>query len=86
MESLEISALLKKYKTIAVVGLSPKENRPSNQVARYMKEAGYRIIPVNPGQDEILGEKCYPNLASIPEKPGNNTKSIDEKINELTNS
>ena len=67
METLEISFLLKKYKTIAVVGLSPKENRPSNQVAKYMKKAGYRIIPVNPGQNEILGEKCYPDLESIPE-------------------
>lgn len=67
MESLEISKLLKEYKTIAVVGLSPKENRPSNQVARYLIEAGYNIIPVNPGQSEILGKTCYPDLKSIPE-------------------
>jgi len=67
MESLEISSLLKEYKTIAIVGLSPKENRPSNQVARYMIEAGYNIIPVNPGQSEILGKTCYPDLKSIPE-------------------
>ena len=67
MESLEISKLLKEYKTIAVVGLSPKENRPSNQVARYLIEAGYNIIPLNPGQSEILGKKCYPDLKSIPE-------------------
>ncbi len=52
---------------IAVVGLSPKENRPSNQVALYLQQAGYTIIPVNPGQTEILGEKCYPDLQSIPE-------------------
>ncbi|MBW2328776.1 MAG: CoA-binding protein [Deltaproteobacteria bacterium] len=53
--------------TIAVVGLSPKINRPSNQVALYLQQAGYRIIPVNPGQAEILGEPCYPDLQSIPE-------------------
>ena len=54
-------------RTIAVVGLSPKTNRPSNQVALYMQQAGFRIIPVNPGQTEILGEACYPDLQSIPE-------------------
>ncbi len=53
---------------IAVVGLSPKPARPSNQVARYLQAAGMRIIPVNPGQDEILGERCYPNLRAIPER------------------
>ena len=63
----EINAILKDSKTIAVVGLSPKENRPSNQVARYLQDVGYRIIPVNPGQEEILGETCYPSLLDIPE-------------------
>lgn len=53
-------------KTIAVVGLSPKEERPSNRVARYLMEQGYEIIPVNPGHDEILGQKCYPSLKDIP--------------------
>ncbi len=67
METLEISQILKGFRTIAVVGLSPKENRPSNQVARYLVEAGYNVIPVNPGQEEILGRKCYPDLESIPE-------------------
>ncbi len=52
-------------KTIAVVGLSPKESRPSNMVARYLIDKGYTIIPVNPGQEEILGLKCYPDLSSI---------------------
>jgi len=63
----EISTLLKNCRIIAVVGLSPKENRPSNQVARYLQDVGYRIIPVNPGQEEILGETCYPSLLDIPE-------------------
>ncbi|MEE9465434.1 MAG: CoA-binding protein [Candidatus Neomarinimicrobiota bacterium] len=54
--------------TIAVVGLSPKEERASNEGARYLLDHGYRIIPVNPGQEEILGQQCYPNLAAI-DKP-----------------
>lgn len=53
-------------KTIAVVGCSPKPERPSHYVAEYLKEQGYRIIPVNPGHDRILGEKCYPSLSAIP--------------------
>ncbi len=61
-----ISSILKMH-TIAVVGLSPKEDRPSIDVARYLLDHGYKIIPVNPGQDEILGHKCYPNLSAIPE-------------------
>lgn len=61
-----IKTLLTTARTIAVVGLSPKESRPSNMVARYLIEAGYTVIPVNPGQEEILGLDCYPDLASIP--------------------
>ena len=67
MATLEISHILKNYNTIAVVGLSPKEERPSNRVARYLIDVGYHVIPVNPGQDEILGQKCYPDLDSVPE-------------------
>jgi predicted CoA-binding protein len=62
----KIRHILKDSKNIAVVGLSPKPHRPSHQVARYLMEAGYTIIPVNPGQDEILGMTCYPNLQAIP--------------------
>lgn len=62
----EITQILKKYKTIAVVGLSPNSERPSHQVARYLLDAGYTIIPVNPGPTEILGQTCYPNLSAIP--------------------
>ena len=61
-----IKTLLTTARTIAVVGLSPKESRPSNMVARYLIEAGYTVIPVNPGQEKILGLPCYPDLASIP--------------------
>ena len=54
-------------RTIAVVGLSPRPERPSHYVARYLQEQGYRVIPVNPQLDNVLGEKCYPDLKSIPE-------------------
>ena len=58
--------ILNTFKTIAVVGLSPKLNRPSHGVAAYMQSHGYRIVPVRPGTDEILGEKAYPSLSDIP--------------------
>lgn len=61
-----IAELLRTAKTIAIVGLSPKENRPSNMVGRYLLAAGYTVYPVNPGQKEILGEVCYPDLNSLP--------------------
>lgn len=54
-------------RTIAVVGLSPDPFRPSHGVASYLQKAGYRIIPVNPSCDTILGEKCYPSVADIPD-------------------
>ena len=53
-------------KTIAVVGISPKPERASNDVSRYLMANGYTIIPVNPGHEEILGQKCYPTLRDIP--------------------
>jgi predicted CoA-binding protein len=59
--------VLTKSKVIAVVGLSPRPERDSYDVARYLQEQGYRIIPVNPMVDEVLGEKSYPDLKSIPE-------------------
>lgn len=59
--------VLQQTRSIAVVGLSADWSRPSNFAAKYMLEHGYRIIPVNPRYDEILGQKCYPDLASIPE-------------------
>jgi len=62
-----IRTLLTTAKTIAMVGLSPKESRPSNMVGRYLIEAGYTVIPVNPGQEKILGLDCYPDLSAIPD-------------------
>ncbi len=59
-----LRALLRDVHTIAVVGLSPKPERPSHGVARYLQGAGYRIVPVNPGHAEILGERSYPTLAA----------------------
>ena len=63
-----IAEILKSSKMIAVVGLSNRKFRPSYGVAEYLKSAGYRIIPVNPNETEILGEKCYARLEDIPEK------------------
>ena len=63
----EIRALLKRAKTIAVVGFSPKPHRASHNVSRQMQRMGYRIIPVRPGISEGLGETAYPDLASVPD-------------------
>ena len=60
--------ILNNYKAIAVVGLSSEPQRPAYSIARYMKKQGYRIIPVNPGETEVLGEKAYPDLSSVPEQ------------------
>jgi predicted CoA-binding protein len=60
--------VLQDNRVIAVVGLSPNWNRPSYFAAKYMLEHGYTVIPVNPGATEILGQKCYPDLAAIPFK------------------
>lgn len=63
-----ISQILDECRTIAVVGLSSDTWRPSNSVSAYMRRAGYRVIPVNPNETEVFGEKAYPDLASVPEK------------------
>ncbi len=63
----EIKKVLEDSKTIAVVGLSGKENRTSHQVSKAMQEQGYRIIPVNPNEEEVLGEKAYASLKDVPE-------------------
>jgi hypothetical protein len=61
-----IQELLKSAKTIAVVGLSTEKTKASNMAASYLQDEGYRVIPVNPRVDEVLGEKSYPDVKSIP--------------------
>jgi len=65
MNSLDDIKEIFSMQTIAVVGMSPKPERPSHYVSMYMKQQGYNIIPVNPGHDEIAGIKCYPSLKEI---------------------
>ena len=64
----EIEKIIKESKNVAVVGLSNKLGRPSLTVASYLKGQGYRIIPVNPAIQEVGGDKCYPDLASVPDR------------------
>ena len=62
-DPVEIARALKTARTIAVVGCSPKDNRPSHVIASYLLSKGFEVIPVNPGHTEILGLRCYPDLA-----------------------
>ena len=64
----EKKQLLDQAKVIAVVGLSDNPQRPSNRIGRYLQKEGYKVIPVNPLLQEVLGEKSYPDLKSVPEK------------------
>jgi predicted CoA-binding protein len=61
-----VTEILRNAKVIAVVGLSSRKFRPSYGVAEYLQQAGYRIIPVNPNETEVLGEKCFPRLEDVP--------------------
>lgn len=63
-----IRRILDECRTIAVVGLSSDTWRPSNSVSAYMRRSGYHVIPVNPNETEVFGEKAYPDLAAVPEK------------------
>ncbi len=65
-EDAELRALLGDARTIAVVGLSSRPERPSLEVAAYLQDRGYRIVPVNPGETEVLGEPAYPSLLDVP--------------------
>lgn len=62
-----IAQVLTSSRTWAVVGCSPDPARPGHYVARFLQGQGYRVIPVNPGHGEVLGERCYPTLADVPE-------------------
>jgi len=64
----EMKEIFKNVKTIAILGLSPDESKASNVVAKYLQNAGYKIVPVYPKEDEILGEKVYRSLVEIPFK------------------
>ena len=66
MDDDKLKELFNSVKTIAVVGLSNNDQRPAYGVAKYLKEAGYKIVPINPGCDEVMGEKCFPTLQDIP--------------------
>lgn len=65
--NINIRQILEISRNIAVVGLSDSPLKPSNQVSRYMQDMGYRIIPINPKYNHILGEKCYADLRSVPD-------------------
>lgn len=84
-----IRRILDECRTIAVVGLSSDPSRPSNSVAGYMTRQGYKVIPVNPNETSVLGEKAYPDLFAVPEKidlvdvfrrPDEAGKAVDEAI------
>ena len=77
VEEAEIKGILEKYRTIAVVGISRKKIKDSHIVAEYMKGKGYKIIPINPFADEILGEKCYKSLFDIPEELQKQVEIVD---------
>jgi predicted CoA-binding protein len=62
----EVKTMLEQSRTVAVVGISHKEERDSHKVAKYLQEHGYKVIPVNPKYQEVLGETCYPDLKAVP--------------------
>ncbi|MBC8044809.1 MAG: CoA-binding protein [Rhizobacter sp.] len=69
--------ILETYKTIAVVGISDKPERPSNSVTKYMLDSGYIIIPVNPAVKEVFGLKCYPSLRELPDELKKQVEIVD---------
>jgi predicted CoA-binding protein len=68
MDDALVDRILSESRTVAVVGISTREDRPSNGVAKYLLAKGYDVIPVNPAETEVLGRKCWPDLDSVPVK------------------
>jgi predicted CoA-binding protein len=66
--TMTMEEILRRYHTVSIVGLSDKPERASNQIGQYLQEHGYTIIPINPACKEVLGETCYPDLSSVPQK------------------
>ena len=83
MKDEELKETLRNVKTIAVIGISPKEDRPSYIVASYLKSKGYRVIPVRPDGEEILGEKVYHSLSEIPKEISVDVVDIFRKSEEV---
>lgn len=83
MKDEELKDTLHNVKTIAVIGISPKEDRPSYIVASYLKSKGYRVIPVRPDGEEILGEKVYHSLSEIPKEISVDVVDIFRKSEEV---
>ena len=88
-ETRMVEGLLRRVRTVAIVGISKNEHKDSHYVGRYLKNAGYRIVPINPGSATILGEQCYPTLRSLPfpvdavdifRKPEEVLEFVDEAI------
>jgi predicted CoA-binding protein len=73
----EIGEILRRYRTVAVVGLSREQSKDSYKVAEYLKMNGFRIIPINPFADEILGERCYKSLLEMPTEIQKATEVVD---------
>ena len=83
MKDEELKETLRNVKTIAVIGISPKEDRPSYIVASYLNSKGYRVIPVRPDGEEILGEKVYHSLSEIPKEISVDVLDIFRKSEEV---
>lgn len=77
MNGADIDDIFRKYRTVAVVGLSKDEEKDSHRVAKYLQEKGFKIIPINPTANELLGEKTYPSLTSLPEELKNQVEIVD---------